>query len=75
MIALHYHPGKANVVVDALSRNSMGQLASLLIKNSENLQIEVVTTLEQSTTRLATLVVRPTLRDRIIEAQVKDPFL
>ena len=27
--ALHYHPGKANVVVDALSRKSRGVLASI----------------------------------------------
>ena len=26
---LHYHPGKANVVVDALSRKSRGALASI----------------------------------------------
>ena len=26
---LHYHPGKANVVVDALSRKSQGVLASI----------------------------------------------
>ena len=26
---LHYHPGKANVVVDALSRKSRGVLASI----------------------------------------------
>ena len=26
---LHYHPGKANVVVDALSRESQGVLASV----------------------------------------------
>ena len=28
--ALHYHPGKANVVVDALSRKSRGVLASVV---------------------------------------------
>ena len=26
---LHYHPGKANVMVDALSRKSWGALASI----------------------------------------------
>ena len=26
---LHYHPGKANVVVDALNRKSQGVLASI----------------------------------------------
>ena len=78
---IHYHPGKANVVADALSRKSMGQLTSLptsqveLVKDLEKLQIEVVTTPGQVTARLAVLIIRPTLRDRIIEAQNKDSFL
>ena len=33
--ALHYHPGKANVVVDALSRKSYGQLSSLGLREVE----------------------------------------
>ena len=28
---LHYHPGKANVVVDVLSRKSLSTLASITI--------------------------------------------
>ena len=30
---LHYHPGKANVVADALSRKSRGALASIASRN------------------------------------------
>ncbi|RVW41678.1 Retrovirus-related Pol polyprotein from transposon 17.6 [Vitis vinifera] len=33
--ALHYHPGKANVVADALSRKSYGQLFSLRLREFE----------------------------------------
>ncbi|RVX08378.1 Transposon Tf2-8 polyprotein [Vitis vinifera] len=33
--ALHYHPGKANVVADALSRKSYGQLSSLGLREFE----------------------------------------
>ena len=33
--ALHYHPGKANVVADALSRKSHGQLSNLGLRKFE----------------------------------------
>ena len=33
--ALHYHPGKANVVADALSRKNFDQLSSLRLKEFE----------------------------------------
>lgn len=45
---IHYHPGKANVVADALSRKAVGQLAVLitmqdqLLKDFENLHLEVI---------------------------------
>ena len=35
---LHYHPGKANVVVDALSRKSLGVLASVATWESQMLE-------------------------------------
>ena len=35
---IHYHPGKANVVADALSRKSGGSLAVLLTQKSELLR-------------------------------------
>ena len=33
--ALHYHPGKVNVVADALSRKCYGQLSSLWLREFE----------------------------------------
>ena len=33
--ALHYHPRKANVVADALSKKSYGQLSSLGLREFE----------------------------------------
>ena len=46
-ITIHYHPGKANVMANALSRKSGGSLAAMitrqpkLLRNLEELQIEV----------------------------------
>ena len=36
---LHYHPGKANVVADALSRKSRGVLASIASQEWQMLEI------------------------------------
>jgi len=47
-LTIHYHPGKANVVADALSRKSGGSLAVLLtqqtglLKEIEKMQLEVL---------------------------------
>lgn len=76
-----YHPGKANVVADALSRKAVGQLAVLitmqdqLLKDFENLHLEVIAPPTQTITRIAALMIRPTLRDRIRVAQDGDSFL
>ena len=46
-ITIHYHPRKANVVADALSRKSGGAVAALitcptrLLRDLEEMQVEV----------------------------------
>ena len=69
---LHYHPGKANVVVDALSRKSRGVLAS--IASREWLMLETVGQLrlqysEQAQGTLWSLVATQSLLSRVIESQ------
>ncbi|KAL0394599.1 UNVERIFIED_CONTAM: Transposon Tf2-11 polyprotein [Sesamum latifolium] len=76
---IDYHPGKANVVADALSRKRSGTLASLGSHNltlllelrSINTKLEV----DQMAGLLAALQLKPDLVDQIEEAQTQDPFL
>ena len=69
---LHYHPGKANVVADALSRKSRGALAS--IPSREWRMLETVGQFrlqynEQAQGTLGSLVATPSLLSRVIESQ------
>ena len=73
-----YHPGKANVVADALSRKSMGSLAHLSVQRRP-LVAEMHRTLGQVRTKLigpgailAQFQARPVLLERVAEAQNKD---
>jgi hypothetical protein len=72
-MSLQYHPGKANVVADALSRKSYvngltaGELPEDLCEQFKELRLEIVTE-----GFLASLEVQPTLMDRIKEAQKLD---
>ena len=68
----HYHPGKANVVVDVLSRKSRGALAG--IASLEWQMLESVGHFglqysEQAQGTLGNLVAMPSLLGRVIESQ------
>ena len=72
-MTLQYHPGKANVVADALSRQSYvngltaGELPEELCEQIKDLRLEIV-----PEGYLASLEVQPTLMDKIREAQKLD---
>ena len=72
---LHYHPGKANVVADALSQKSRGALASIAsIASLEWRMLETVGQFglqynEQAQGTLGSLVATPSLLSRVIESQ------
>ncbi|KAK6145260.1 hypothetical protein DH2020_022080 [Rehmannia glutinosa] len=78
---INYHSGKTNVVADALSRKTKSELSCLLTKQEElvkeftKMKIEIVTPPKSIEAMLATLVVRPTLRDKIKDTQPRDIFL
>ena len=72
---LHYDPGKANVVADALSRKSRGELAS--IASREWRMLETVGQFglqysEQTQGTLGSLVATPSLLSRVIESPWQD---
>lgn len=67
---LKYHPGKVNVVADALSRKKHVVLASIVVRSSTTMRInsEVIEHRLQLCS-LFILVAGPTLIDKIREAQ------
>ncbi|KAK4390312.1 Retrovirus-related Pol polyprotein from transposon.6 [Sesamum angolense] len=79
LAGIDFHPGKANVVADALSRKSSNTLVSLgshnqtllLEMRSMNTKLEV----DQVAGLLAALQLQPDFVDHIKEAQTQDPFL
>ena len=73
---INYHPGKTNVVADALSRKSFDFLVALLttqkeiIKDLERMRIEIV--MGDSQVFMASLIIQPTLIEKIKSSQVDD---
>ncbi|KAL0534798.1 hypothetical protein IC582_029092 [Cucumis melo] len=73
-----YHPGKANVVADALSRKVSHSAALITRQAPLHLDLEragIAVSVGAVTMQLAQLTVQPTLRQRIIDAQSNDPYL
>ncbi|WVZ74755.1 hypothetical protein U9M48_022898 [Paspalum notatum var. saurae] len=73
-LEIHYHPGKANVVADALSRRAhcnvieVRPTARVICWEMDEIEMPVEFLIE-----LYNISIEPTLRDLIIEAQKHDP--
>ena len=76
---IEYHPGKANVVADALSRKPSSSLAQLKAEYLPMLVELRSMGVNLETAELGTLVeafhVRPVLVDRVRDLQAQDPYL
>jgi hypothetical protein len=72
-LEIHYHPGKANLVADALSRKErvhaaiIAQLPNELVEDFEKLNLGIV-----ARTEGITIEVEPTLEQEIHKVQVND---
>ena len=77
---INYHPGKANVVADALSRKSTQNTAVLaLTQKSELIELQKmdVEIVQQGSVeaKFAALTLQPTLIDRIQQGQQVDEYV
>jgi hypothetical protein len=68
---INYHPGKANVVADALSRKSRSEIACLKAL-PHNLKIDIEIVIGEVQALMAKLEIKSTLLDDIHMAQEKD---
>ena len=76
---INYHPGKANVVADALSRKSTGSLAYMLTIQLplmvELRELGVELRMHASGVLFSSFQLRPILVDCILGAQLEDSYL
>ncbi|KAL0394591.1 UNVERIFIED_CONTAM: hypothetical protein Slati_4425300 [Sesamum latifolium] len=75
---IDYHIGKANIVTDNLSRKTVDQLASMICYNMEYLTALRAMDVDFSIggdILLATIRVKPSLKDKIKDVQGKDSYL
>ena len=76
---LQYHPGKANVVADALSRKSQGSLSSLRCREwklrQELQRYNLLVDRDESQAYLYNMIAQPAIQQRVIDAQSEDQKL
>ncbi|KAL0394378.1 UNVERIFIED_CONTAM: hypothetical protein Slati_4404000 [Sesamum latifolium] len=73
---IDYHPRKANIVADASSRKMVDQLAGMICYNVEYLTaLRAMDVHFSGDILLATMQVKPSLKDKIKDVQDKDPYL
>ncbi|KAL2250218.1 UNVERIFIED_CONTAM: Retrovirus-related Pol polyprotein from transposon [Sesamum indicum] len=75
---IDYHPWKANIVADALSRKTVDQLAGMICYSMEYLTAFRAMDVHFSICSvilLATIQVKPSLKDKIKDAHARDPYL
>ena len=75
---IEYHPGKANVVADALSHKTVEILAKIICYKKENLVALRVMNLNLEVKKdhlLAVLKIPPKFMDQIRESQMEDAYL
>ena len=78
-LQIHYHPGKANTVADALSRKNMGDMANLFTEQRELVnelgKMSMEFKIHGQETVLAVAMAQLTLLEEIKSHQMEDDIL